>query len=176
MPIIMSNDFLAKGYFDDELEFLSKPVYERMLSKLSDTLLAIKTSESASIHAVKRLSTVIIRCEDPYHLLKLLLMAHIMIDGLSLGRLYLLEVLSQLNLNWLRPKCKFDKHLTKTLLRNYIDYLMKMCSACEIYTHCTTIYRSDTALNQENGYEEESLHMYFHGALNIIRCCWPLLN
>lgn len=126
----MANDFLAEGYFDDELDFLSKSVYDRMLYKLIDTVRAIEPSPSASSYAVKRLARALLNCEDTYHMMKLLLMAHILIDRLQVGRLYLLEVISELKPSWLRPKCKFDKHLTNTLLKDYINYLMKMCSAC----------------------------------------------
>lgn len=44
-----------------------------------------------------------------------------------------------------------------------------------MYSHCLTTYRSEFQPN-DFSYNEDSLHLYFHGALNITQCCWPLLE
>lgn len=132
----MDNDFLARGYFDDELDFLTKPVYGRMCGRLTETLEHLKPHTKAYGYAIKKLGDAIRGCDDPYQLAKLLYFAHLLIGELEVGYNHLLGSMSSIRLDGLRTKCKFDRHFTSTFLRNYISYMMKLCSSAELYIYC----------------------------------------
>lgn len=57
-----------------------------------------------------------------------------MINKMMMGRLFLLEALTAINLNRFHKACCFDVHFSTTILRPYILYLMKLCSSYEVYT------------------------------------------
>ena len=49
-------------------------------------------------------------------------------------------------------------------MKNYIDYLKRICACCSVYIHC------------HMGKGQDNPELYFFGCLNLVRNSWPLLS